>query len=172
MLLSHHLLAQEDLWLSLVDDWSANSTRGDLARERGMARSSRKMLEQLCTIPSPFFEQLPGMYAIKECRDGHTAEGTLCKPAALFAASTKNALQRYHVMRVPTDDNDDPVMPVGREQQLGAYKLVCQAHILPAEPDFSETIGAVLLAAIVGCSVQPAVGIRYSSDANFNGPTL
>lgn len=131
----------EDLWLSLVDDWSANSTRGDLARERGMARSSRKMLEQLCTIPSPFFEQLPGMYAIKECRDGHTAEGTLCKPAALFAASTKNALQRYHVMRVPTDDNDDPVMTVGREQQLGAYKLVCQAHILPAEPDFSETIG-------------------------------
>jgi hypothetical protein len=89
-----------------------------------------------------------------------------------YAPSTKNALQRYHVMRVPTDDNDDPVMTVGREQQLGAYKLVCQAHILPAEPDFSETIGAVLPAAIVGCSVQPAVGIRYSSDANFNGPTL
>ena len=91
----------EDLWTTLVTDWSANSERGEIARDKGASQTARQMLEQLCQVPSPIVEHFLDLYRIKWCEDGHTADGRLCLPAALHDASTANPKQRWFVLRSP-----------------------------------------------------------------------
>ena len=62
------------LRLLVFQDFSLNSTRGPTARKRGVGRTAREMIEQLCKVDSPMFAHLPEMYTVAECVDGHVSD--------------------------------------------------------------------------------------------------
>jgi hypothetical protein len=138
------LLLQEDLWTEVVKDlvdYSPNSTRGEVARKRGVARSSREMLEQLCKAESVMFAHLPNMFNVHECHDGHTLDGRLCTPDVLQSLSTKAPKRRWFILR----SEDGPVDEEGRlpeATEKAAYATVCAQELLPAEPEITEAISA------------------------------
>ncbi len=122
-------------------DYSPNSTRGEIARKRGVARSSREMLEQLCKADSVMFAHLPSVFKIHECHDGHTLDGRLCTPDMLHSLSTKAPKRRWFVLR----SEDGPVDEEGRlpeATEKAAYAAVCALELLPAEPEITEAISA------------------------------
>jgi len=59
----------EDLWSSLVRDWTADNKKGDLIRMRGPHRTTREMLDQLCADRSPIIGHFVDMYDIQQCSD-------------------------------------------------------------------------------------------------------
>jgi hypothetical protein len=143
----------EDLWSALVFDWASSTKRGERLRERGAARTSREMLEQLCAVPppSPMVKQFLTLYEVVECVDGHTTEGTLCQPAALHSASVNAPTQRWHVVRKAdltgqqqqhAEEKNDRDSPSASQWKQQVYAQLCKEQLLPAEPDFSEAISA------------------------------
>ena len=130
------------MWTALVGDladYSPNSTRGAHARKRGVARTAREMLEQLCTVQSPMFEHLPDMYNVHQCFDGHTEDGRLCSPETLHAQSVQSPQRRWYVLRSeegPVDEESS--LPPASEK--AAYAVVCAQELMPAEPDITEAM--------------------------------
>jgi hypothetical protein len=136
-------MPQEDLWAQLMadmTDFSVNSTRGPDVRKRGVARTAREMIEQLCLVESPMFAQMPKMYTVAECFDGHTADGRLCVPSALHKLSTEAGhKRRWYVLRAADGpfDEDTTALPALAQ---AAFASVCLNELLPAEPEITEAI--------------------------------
>ena len=121
--------------------YSPNSTRGEVARKRGVARSAREMLEQLCTADSAMFAHLPNMFNIHECDDGHTQDGRLCAPDTLHQLSVQAPKRRWFVLR-PEDGPVDEDARLPEATEKAAYAKVCAQELIPAEPEITEAISA------------------------------
>lgn len=129
--------------MSDMADFSPNSTRGPDARKRGVARTAREMIEQLCTVKSPMFAHLPEMYSVAECVDGHTNDGRLCEPSALHKLSTAGGHKRRWFVLRAADGPFEEEITINAAGAQAAYAAVCGSELLPAEPEITEAITAL-----------------------------